>query len=519
MDVVVKASFDPKRGKEVALALAEFIRINSNLSESLEVQMKLGFIGIIFNSVSENDVSFVDVESILNVATNVETFSYSMGKKGSETDVDLFAPEHAESSEYGETTEDDNTDETGSGNDSSNGRKNVTQKQSARKAGDSVPVKMKVLQVLSNLPKDSDGMNAQEIADVLGVERKKVACHLTALLTDGKIERVSRGKYKVKAQPSAKEEGKKETNNPLESTSEEEKGKGKGTETEVPAESATTQEVKKPVAEIQKQKDFKRYSELTEVELFAGLETLIDFSLTREENVERVLSLLYDKEVPEKGISTDLFTRCVVAVTIVPESVNWNTIDSNLEEYDLSVSEESKKDAEKYLISVFNKFGYTTTYLKFLKAINELFDGKYKTPDWPFPEKKQDAETVKYERIKVNGIPENEEFETFLGKIVLMKTAGPKIMENVVDFMSKGMNYKPKELLDIYEFFRVAYSLKKITKDYIFVNGKFTNSQAFVENAVQDLVNNFIKRISPEELKHIRYIDFVRELITAIRKA
>ena len=550
MKVVIKASFDAKRSREVALELAEFIKTNANFSDSLEVQMQQGLISLEFVSASDKAIGFVDVKNILELVTEVENFTYNTKREDfgavSVSFNDEQMPGTHEETQLGEITKDDNTEEGESADDSQSGRKIVAGNPKSNNSVRRPSVKSEVLKILLDLPEDSEGVNANYIAEILGIERRQAACHLTSLLMDGKVVRVSRGMYKVKSEDASDNSShseETETVTDAEDTEGEKKTEGTTTDKaeksvpKIPSEESATKNESVPPAVVHtgtgtaketetkaaivipQQKNFKRFDDLTEVKLFANLDSEIDFSLTREENVERVLSHLYDTETPGKGISIDLFTRSVVAVTIVPESIRWETIDSNLEDYDTGISEESKKNTEKYLINVFNKFGYTTTYIRFLKALNELFRGKYKKPDWPFPEKRKADGTSMYTRIKVEGIPENEEFETFLGRIVLMKAAGPKIMEKVVDYMVEGTSYNPKELSDIYELFRIAYSLKKINQDYLLVNGNFNNPHSVVETAAQSLVNHFIRKISPDEVKHIRYTSFLRDLVTAIRKA
>ena len=270
--------------------------------------------------------------------------------------------------------------------------------------------------------------------------------------------------------------------------------------------------------DIVSQSDFKRYKELSEVPFFSEIDSMIDFTVSRESNVQKVLNILYSIEKPSEAVRNDLFVRITVAVTLVPERVNYETIDANLEDYVTGVTEESRRLAEAYLTSVFNTRGYTTTYLKFLKALNDQFMGRYNEPDWSFTPKKVEQDKPQ-KKVKVRGVPENEEFEVFLGKISENKTAGSKAMEKIVDYMDPKRVITNPMREDVYEVFRVSYGLKKISSDYIFVNGKFKNNQPAIETAIQNLIDSFISKLTPEYTAKITYINFLRNLNEALRKA
>ena len=354
---------------------------------------------------------------------------------------------------------------------------------------------------MEKYPDDSEGINASYFCEVLGLDRKKAACHLTSLLRDGKIEKVSRGFYRVVRKKSDASVENRQMKVSIEDTEESEPKK-------LPNNKAI-QSINIP--------NYKRYKELSEVPFFAEIDSMIDFKLSREENIKKVLNILYRMEEPSEIVKNDLYVRATVAVTLVPERLDFDKIDANLEDYDTGVSEKSKKLTEEYLIKVFALAGYTTTYLKFLKSLNDQFMQRYKDTNWPFTKKVQEQKLPK--TVKIANFPENEEFEIFLGQIAEQKTSGPKVMEKVVDYMDPNNIIKGAIRNDVYEVFRVAYSLKRISSDYIFVNGNFINSQKKIEEALMDLVYNFVHRIAPEEMARIRYIVFLKNLIQALRKA
>ena len=143
----------------------------------------------------------------------------------------------------------------------------------------------------------------------------------------------------------------------------------------------------------------------------------------------------------------------------------------------------------------------------FLIVISNIFTPKKVEQDKP------------QKKVKVRGVPENEEFEVFLGKISENKTAGSKAMEKIVDYMDPKRAITNPMREDVYEVFRVSYGLKKISSDYIFVNGKFKNNQPAIETAIQNLIDGFISKLTPEYTAKITYINFLRNLNEALRKA
>ena len=475
MIVEIKASFDKNRSKDVALLLAEIIKANVT-QDKLEIAMKSGTISFLC-SLSDDLANFVDVKSILDIMTDIEVFKYTATPMEVTENSKVTASSDVLSSDKAETS-----------------KKNPTEK-------NNIPMKYRILELMEKYPDDSEGINASYFCEVLGLDRKKAACHLTSLLRDGKIEKVSRGFYRVVRKKSDASVENRQMKVSIEDTEESEPKK-------LPNNKAI-QSINIP--------NYKRYKELSEVPFFAEIDSMIDFKLSREENIKNVLNILYRMEEPSEIVKNDLYVRATVAVTLVPERLDFNKIDANLEDYDTGVSEKSKKLTEEYLIKVFALAGYTTTYLKFLKSLNDQFMQRYKDPNWPFTKKVQEQKLPK--TVKIANFPENEEFEIFLGKIAEQKTSGPKVMEKVVDYMDPNNIIKGAIRNDVYEVFRVAYSLKRISSDYIFVNGNFINSQKKIEEALMDLVYNFIHRIAPEEMARIRYIVFLKNLIEALRKA
>lgn len=507
MFVAIKASFDKKRSKDVALVLAEIIKQNGSPGK-LEISIKSGTLSFLYIPADGDSSNFFDVQNIIEIMAEVESFKYNVvsSKHATEELVD-------KSSEVSILQEDSNTGNRGDeetetvGTTAESGEDSLNKgKEGQHQKDDSVPVKYKILDLMKKYPDDSEGINASYFVEVLGIERKKIACHLTSLLRDGKIEKVSRGFYKVVREKSTASE----------TPDEEKKEENKEPETST---KKAVNTVEKPRTQNADQAQFKRYKELSEIPFFAEIDSLIDFKLSRESNIKKVLNILYSIEEPEENVRNDLFVRISVAVTLVSNRVDFNTINANLEDYDTGVTEESRKQAEEYLIRVFNTVGYTTTYLKFLTLLNKQFMGRYKDPDWSFAMNMTSSSNKTKKRVKINDFPENEEFEIFLGSISDQKTAGSKVMEKIVDYMDpeKSINYSMRE--DICEVFRVSYTLKKINADYIFVNGKFTNRQHEIERATQDLVDRFVNKIAPDEKVRIRYITFLRNLNEALRKA
>lgn len=477
MIVEIKASFDKNRSKDVALLLAEIIKANVT-QDKLEIAMKSGTISFLC-SLSDDLANFVDVKSILDIMTDIEVFKYTATPMEVTENSKVTASSGVLSSDKAETAKK---------------KKNPTEK-------NDIPMKYRILELMEKYPDDSEGINASYFCEVLGLDRKKAACHLTSLLRDGKIEKVSRGFYRVVRKKSDASVENRQMKVSIEDTEESEPKK-------LPNNKAI-QSINIP--------NYKRYKELSEVPFFAEIDSMIDFKLSREENIKKVLNILYRMEEPAEIVKNDLYVRATVAVTLVPERLDFDKIDANLEDYDTGVSEKSKKLTEEYLIKVFALAGYTTTYLKFLKSLNDQFMQRYKDPNWPFTKKVQEQKLPK--TVKIANFPENEEFEIFLGQIAEQKTSGPKVMEKVVDYMDPNNIIKGAIRNDVYEVFRVAYSLKRISSDYIFVNGNFINSQKKIEEALMDLVYNFVHRIAPEEMARIRYIVFLKNLIEALRKA
>ncbi len=475
MIVEIKASFDKNRSKDVALLLAEIIKANVT-QDKLEIAMKSGTISFLC-SLSDDLANFVDVKSILDIMTDIEVFKYTATPMEVTENSKVTASIDVLSSDKAETS-----------------KKNPTEK-------NNIPMKYRILELMEKYPDDSEGINASYFCEVLGLDRKKAACHLTSLLRDGKIEKVSRGFYRIVKKKSDVPEENGQTEVSTEDT--------EGSVTKESPASKMNQSINIP--------NYKRYKELSEVPFFAEIDSMIDFKLSREENIENVLNILYRMEEPSEIVKNDLYVRATVAVTLVPERLDFDKIDANLEDYDTGVSEKSKKLTEEYLIKVFALAGYTTTYLKFLKSLNDQFMQRYKDPNWPFTKKVQEQKLPKM--VKIANFPENEEFEIFLGQIAEQKTSGSKVMEKVVDYMDPNNIIKGTIRNDVYEVFRVAYSLKRISSDYIFVNGNFINSQKKIEEALMDLVYNFVHRIAPEEMARIRYIVFLKNLIEALRKA
>lgn len=475
MIVEIKASFDKNRSKDVALLLAEIIKANVT-QDKLEIAMKSGTISFLC-SLSDDLANFVDVKSILDIMTDIEVFKYTATPMEVTENSEVTASSDVLSSDKAETA-----------------KKNPTEK-------NNIPMKYRILELMEKYPDDSEGINASYFCEVLGLDRKKAACHLTSLLRDGKIEKVSRGFYRIVRKKSDVPEENRQMKVSTEDT--------EGSVTKESPASKMNQSIENP--------NYKRYKELSEVPFFAEIDSMIDFKLSREENIENVLNILYRMEEPSEIVKNDLYVRATVAVTLVPERLDFDKIDANLEDYDTGVSEKSKKLTEEYLIKVFALAGYTTTYLKFLKSLNDQFMQRYKDPNWPFTKKVQEQKLSK--TVKIANFPENEEFEKFLGQIAEQKTSGSKVMEKVVDYMDPNNIIKGTIRNDVYEVFRVAYSLKRISSDYIFVNGNFINSQKKIEEALMDLVYNFVHRIAPEEMARIRYIVFLKNLIEALRKA
>ena len=475
MIVEIKASFDKNRSKDVALLLAEIIKANVT-QDKLEIAMKSGTISFLC-SLSDDLANFVDVKSILDIMTDIEVFKYTATPMEVTENSKVTASIGVLSSDKAETA-----------------KKNPTEK-------NNIPMKYRILELMEKYPDDSEGINASYFCEVLGLDRKKAACHLTSLLRDGKIEKVSRGFYRVVRKKSDASAENRQMKVSTEDT--------EGSVTKESPVSKMNQSTENP--------NYKRYKELSEVPFFAEIDSMIDFKLSREENIKNVLNILYRMEEPAEIVKNDLYVRATVAVTLVPERLDFDKIDANLEDYDTGVSEKSKKLTEEYLIKVFALAGYTTTYLKFLKSLNDQFMQRYKDPNWPFTKKVQEQKLPK--TVKIANFPENEEFEIFLGQIAEQKTSGSKVMEKVVDYMDPNNIIKGTIRNDVYEAFRVAYSLKRISSDYIFVNGNFINSQKKIEEALMDLVYNFVHRIAPEEMARIRYIVFLKNLIEALRKA
>ena len=477
MIVEIKASFDKNRSKDVALLLAEIIKANVT-QDKLEIAMKSGTISFLC-SLSDDLANFVDVKSILDIMTDIEVFKYTATPMEDTENSKVTASSGVLSSDKAETAKE---------------KKNPTEK-------NNIPIKYRILELMERYPDDSEGINASYFCEVLGLDRKKAACHLTSLLRDGKIEKVSRGFYRVVRKKSDASVENRQMKVSTEDT--------EGSVTKESPTSKMNQSTENP--------NYKRYKELSEVPFFAEIDSMIDFKLSREENIKNVLNILYRMEKPAEIVKNDLYVRATVAVTLVPERLDFDKIDANLEDYDTGVSEKSKKLTEEYLIKVFALAGYTTTYLKFLKSLNDQFMQRYKDPNWPFTKKVQEQKLPK--TVKIANFPENEEFEIFLGQIAEQKTSGSKVMEKVVDYMDPNNIIKGTIRNDVYEVFRVAYSLKRISSDYIFVNGNFINSQKKIEEALMDLVYNFVHRIAPEEMAKIRYIVFLKNLIEALRKA
>ena len=475
MIVEIKASFDKNRSKDVALLLAEIIKANVT-QDKLEIAMKSGTISFLC-SLSDDLANFVDVKSILDIMTDIEVFKYTATPMEVTENSKVTASIGVLSSDKAETA-----------------KKNPTEK-------NNIPMKYRILELMEKYPDDSEGINASYFCEVLGLDRKKAACHLTSLLRDGKIEKVSRGFYRVVRKKSDASVDNRQMKVSTEDT--------EGSVTKESPASKMNQSTENP--------NYKRYKELSEVPFFAEIDSMIDFKLSREENIKNVLNILYRMEEPAEIVKNDLYVRATVAVTLVPERLDFDKIDANLEDYDTGVSEKSKKLTEEYLIKVFALAGYATTYLKFLKSLNDQFMQRYKDPNWPFTKKVQEQKLPK--TVKIANFPENEEFEIFLGQIAEQKTSGSKVMEKVVDYMDPNNIIKGTIRNDVYEAFRVAYSLKRISSDYIFVNGNFINSQKKIEEALMDLVYNFVHRIAPEEMARIRYIVFLKNLIEALRKA
>ena len=475
MIVEIKASFDKNRSKDVALLLAEIIKANVT-QDKLEIAMKSGTISFLC-SLSDDLANFVDVKSILDIMTDIEVFKYTATPMEVTENSKVTASIGVLSSDKAETA-----------------KKNPTEK-------NNIPMKYRILELMEKYPDDSEGINASYFCEVLGLDRKKAACHLTSLLRDGKIEKVSRGFYRVVRKKSDASVENRQMKVSTEDT--------EGSVTKESPASKMNQSTENP--------NYKRYKELSEVPFFAEIDSMIDFKLSREENIKNVLNILYRMEEPAEIVKNDLYVRATVAVTLVPERLDFDKIDANLEDYDTGVSEKSKKLTEEYLIKVFALAGYATTYLKFLKSLNDQFMQRYKDPNWPFTKKVQEQKLPK--TVKIANFPENEEFEIFLGQIAEQKTSGSKVMEKVVDYMDPNNIIKGTIRNDVYEAFRVAYSLKRISSDYIFVNGNFINSQKKIEEALMDLVYNFVHRIAPEEMARIRYIVFLKNLIEALRKA
>lgn len=475
MIVEIKASFDKNRSKDVALLLAEIIKANVT-QDKLEIAMKSGTISFLC-SLSDDLANFVDVKAILDVMTDIEVFKYTATPMEVTENSEVTASSGVLSSDKAETA-----------------KKNPTEK-------NNIPMKYRILELMEKYPDDSEGINASYFCEVLGLDRKKAACHLTSLLRDGKIEKVSRGFYRIVRMKSDASVENRQMKVSTEDT--------EGSVTKESPASKMNQSTENP--------NYKRYKELSEVPFFAEIDSMIDFKLSREENIKNVLNILYRMEEPAEIVKNDLYVRATVAVTLVPERLDFDKIDANLEDYDTGVSEKSKKLTEEYLIKVFALAGYNTTYLKFLKSLNDQFMQRYKDPNWPFTKKVQEQKLSKM--VKIANFPENEEFEKFLGQIAEQKTSGSKVMEKVVDYMDPNNIIKGTIRNDVYEVFRVAYSLKRISSDYIFVNGNFINSQKKIEEALMDLVYNFVHRIAPEEMARIRYIVFLKNLIEALRKA
>lgn len=513
MTVALKASYDKKRSKDVALILAEIIRASTDPGK-LEICMKSGSLSFLYISQDDSPGIF-DVQSIIDAMTDVELFKYDVASKEVAEEKESDRPscnvsrespdENSGVSEASEETEKKETEE------------DSEEPKEEEKKGDKdsmPPVKYQVLDILKNLPEDSEGVNAAYIAKILKIERSKAAAHLTSLLKDGKIRRLSRGIFKVASekQEETSSAPKEEKDPVVDDTTEKESKK------EPDDLNDSTKMQAKDRLDIVSQSDFKRYKELSEVPFFSEIDSMIDFTVSRESNVQKVLNILYSIEKPSEAVRNDLFVRIIVAVTLVPERVNYETIDANLEDYVTGVTEESRRLAEAYLTRVFNTRGYTTTYLKFLKALNDQFMGRYNEPDWSFIPKKVEQDKPQ-KKVKVRGVPENEEFEVFLGKISENKTAGSKAMEKIVDYMDPKRAITNPMREDVYEVFRVSYGLKKISSDYIFVNGKFKNNQPAIETAIQNLVDSFISKLTPEYTAKITYINFLRNLNEALRKA
>ena len=477
MIVEIKASFDKNRSKDVALLLAEIIKANVT-QDKLEIAMKSGTSSFLC-SLSDDLANFVDVKSILDIMTDIEVFKYTATPMEVTENSKVTASSGVLSSDKAETAKE---------------KKNPTEK-------NNIPIKYRILELMERYPDDSEGINASYFCEVLGLDRKKAACHLTSLLRDGKIEKVSRGFYRVVRKKSDASVENRQMKVSTEDT--------EGSVTKESPTSKMNQSIENP--------NYKRYKELSEVPFFAEIDSMIDFKLSRKENIKNVLNILYRMEEPAEIVKNDLYVRATVAVTLVPERLDFDKIDANLEDYDTGVSEKSKKLTEEYLIKVFALAGYTTTYLKFLKSLNDQFMQRYKDSNWPFTKKVQEQKLPK--TVKIANFPENEEFEIFLGQIAEQKTSGSKVMEKVVDYMDPNNIIKGTIRNDVYEAFRVAYSLKRISSDYIFVNGNFINSQKKIEEALMDLVYNFVHRIAPEEMARIRYIVFLKNLIEALRKA
>ena len=485
MIVEIKASFDKNRSKDVALLLAEIIKANVT-QDKLEIAMKSGTISFLC-SLSDDLANFVDVKSILDIMTDIEVFKYTATPMEVTENSKVTASIGVLSSDKAETSKKEKAE--------------VTKKKKDSAEEDNIPMKYRILELMEKYPDDSEGINASYFCEVLGLDRKKAACHLTSLLRDGKIEKVSRGFYRVVRKKSDASVENRQMKVSTEDT--------EGSVTKESPASKMNQSIENP--------NYKRYKELSEVPFFAEIDSMIDFKLSREENIENVLNILYRMEEPSEIVKNDLYVRATVAVTLVPERLDFDKIDANLEDYDTGVSEKSKKLTEEYLIKVFALAGYTTTYLKFLKSLNDQFMQRYKDPNWPFTKKVQEQKLPK--TVKIANFPENEEFEIFLGQIAEQKTSGSKVMEKVVDYMDPNNIIKGTIRNDVYDAFRVAYSLKRISSDYIFVNGNFINSQKKIEEALMDLVYNFVHRIAPEEMARIRYIVFLKNLIEALRKA
>ncbi len=492
-----KFEFEDGRSKDLANAIAEFI-VTYNKPQNLEIKLEKNVCSIFYES-KEDDKDAINLKSIFAFSKNIGEFCYEVKNGGASTKKTV--------GEILSLIENGNAEDL-SQKEAPKPKRAVVTADLPQKSKEEGPKKeehlsQRVIKVIENLDEGKQ-VSAKEIAQILGIEEpQKVAFSLVTLAKNGKIARVSRGKYakigtslpKEKVAPKTLETQKNAAQSPKPQAS----SIGQARVNKIPSNV------------LHHTNTSNNFTDLSDIPYFKETIESIDFSMSREENVEKVLNKLFEKEMPDEDVKRDLLVRSIIAVTIVSGSVNFETIRLNLEDYDTGVDEKSKEKADDYLKEVFIKMGYSVSYFKFLVVLNKTFMQKYRGVNLNFKPK------ATPKRLKMKDMPENIEFEVFLAKLAMKKAGKMYTSKELIEYMRNGEDISQSEYNDILEVFVVSYELKSVNEDFIFVNGNFKSPKSVVVTNVSRFINRFVERISGGKLKSMSYIKFLNELNSALR--